>query len=150
MRRKLVAICIVSLAVVILGSPALADPGRGANVLCYLWANNASPTIGVPYTPSTIYSYNAIGRAQANSITKTATGVYSVSCKGVGGGALFSGSGSWGPGGHVQVSAYGDGNPNTCHVGSWGTGGRDFTASVDCFAPNGAPADSRFDFLVIW
>ena len=150
MNRKLVVICVVALAVVVLGRPALADPGRGANVLCYVWASNASPTIGVPYTPSPTYSFNAVGRAQANSITKRSTGVYIVTCKGVGGGALFSGSGSWGAGGHVQVSAYGSGNPRTCHVGSWGTAVPDFTASVYCFAPNGTPSDSPFDLLFIW
>ena len=150
MRRTLFAICLVALAVVVSGTPALADPGRGANVLCYVWANNPSPVIGVPYTPSPTYSFNAVGRASANSVTKESTGVYYVTCKGVGGGALFSGSGSWGPGGHVQVSAYGGGNPDHCHVGGWGTGGADFTASVYCFAPNGAPSDSAFDLLFVW
>ena len=37
----------------------------------------------------------------------TAVGVYTVTCKGVGGGPLVSGGGRWGPGGHVQVTAYG-------------------------------------------
>jgi hypothetical protein len=150
MRRTLVTICLVALTVVLSGSTAFADPGRGANVLCYVWANSPSPAIGVPYTPSTIYSFNAVGRAQANTITKEGTGVYVVTCKGVGGGALFSGSGSWGAGGHVQVSAYGSGNPDHCHVGGWGTGGTDFSASVYCFSPNGAPADSPFDLLFVW
>ena len=150
MRRTLLAICLVTLAAVVSGKPALADPGRGADVLCYVWANSASPSIGVPYTPSPTYSFNAVGRSQANTITKESTGVYFVTCKGVGGGALFSGSGSWGAGGHVQVSAYGGGNPDHCHVGGWGTGGADFTASVYCFAPNGAPADSTFDLLFVW
>jgi hypothetical protein len=149
MYRKLVAICVVTLAVVVLGSSALADPGRGANVVCYVWANIASPSIGVPYTPSPTYSFNAVGRTQANSITKNGTGSYTVICKGVGGGPLFSGSGSWGAGGHVQVSAYGF-TPNQCHVGDWGTGGSNFSASVLCNTPGGTPADTNFDLLFVW
>ena len=144
MRRTLVALCLLTLASVVWVSPALADPGRGANVLCYFWANNASPPIGTPYTPSSIYSYNTVSRAAANSVTKTATGVYSVACNGVGGGT------AWGAGGHVQVSAYGPANPNHCHVDFWSTGATNFTAEVSCYNPAGAPADSRFDFLFIW
>jgi hypothetical protein len=131
-------------------TPTLADPGRGATILCYLWANNASPTIGTPYEPNSLYSYNEQHRAGAIKVTKTATGTYSVTCGGVGGGT------AWGPGGHVQVSAYGDGINTFCHVGSWSTGGADFTASVDCFGkgtgPGGgpAPADSQFDLLFVW
>lgn len=147
--RKLVASCVLTLAVAVLSLPALADPGRGANVLCYVWANQASPPIGIAYIPSTTYSFNAVGRAQANSITKQSTGSYTVTCKGVGGGPLFAGSGSWGPGGHVQVSAYGF-TPNSCHVGGWGTGGADFTASVYCHNPAGVLADTNFDLLFVW
>lgn len=149
MQRTSVRLFVLTTAVAISSLPAFADPGRGANILCYVWANNASPTIGVPYTPSPTYSYNAVGRSQANSITKTSTGAYNVTCKGVGGGPLFSGSGSWGPGGHVQVSAYGF-TPNTCHVGSWGTGGPDFSASVFCHNSAGVPADTQFDLLFVW
>src|SRR5262245_11824838 len=87
--------------IAILAQPATTDPGRGAGVQCYVWANNSSSGIGAPYTPSTLYSYNAVGRANANTVTRTAVGQYSVTCKGVGGGALFAGSGSWGAGGHV-------------------------------------------------
>src|SRR5262249_21306861 len=102
--KKLTAFCVFAL--LLLGATAaMADPGRGSSVQCYLWANTASPAIGVAYTPSTIYSYNAVGRAAGITVTKTATGTYTVTCKGVGGGSLFSGSGTWGAGGHVQVTA---------------------------------------------
>ena len=165
-------------------SPAAADPGRGADILCYLWAHNASPAIGVAYTPSSIYSYNSVGRAPAITVTRTGVGTYSVTCQGVGGGALFSSapagdatgeesrglsneaaqrsaeeraatgdaqeaSGSWGSGGHVQVTAYGS-NPNYCKVTGWSTGGRDFTAGVRCFTHTGALSDSNFDLLFVW
>lgn len=149
MKRTTVRLFVLTAAVAIASLPALADPGRGANILCYVWANQPSPPIGVPYTPSSIYSYNTVGRAQANSITKVATGDYSVTCKGVRGGALFSGSGSWGPGGHVQASAYGF-TSNTCHVASWGTGGPDFSATVLCYNSAGVPTDSYFDLLFVW
>lgn len=130
-------------------SPARADPGRGAGVMCYVWANSASPTINTPYEPDATYSYNAVGRAQGNSITKIGTGTYDVTCNGVGGGALFSGSGSWGSGGHVEVTAYGN-TTNTCHVYDWSTGGANFTAAVQCRTPGGALADTQFDLLFVW
>jgi len=129
---------------------AQADPGRGATILCYLWAHDPSPPLNTPYTPSSTYSFNAQNRSGGIKVTKVATGSYVVTCTGVGGGS------PWGPGGHVQVSAYGDGNNRSCHVGSWSTGGPDFTATVDCFGSGGgtgggpAPADSRFDLLFLW
>src|SRR6516162_5775296 len=84
-------------------TPSLAQAtGRGAATLCYFWAHNASPPLNTPYEPSDIYSFNAVNGPKGNSVTKTATGTYSVKCTGVGGGALL------GPGGHVQVSAYGN------------------------------------------
>jgi hypothetical protein len=149
MYRILAALCILSLVCAVQISPALADPGRGANVLCYVWAHSPSPTIGVPYTPSPTYSYNTVGRANANSVTKTSTGNYTVTCGGIGGGALFTGSGSWGAGGHVQVTAYGS-TPNYCKVNFWSTGGANFSASVSCYNPNGVRVDNQFDLLFIW
>lgn len=131
-------------------SPAAADPGRGAGTMCYLWAHDGSSAIGVPYTPSTTYSYNAVGRAAANTVTRTAIGTYTVTCKGVGGGALFSGSGSWGAGGHVQVTAYGSEDADYCKIAGWGTGGADFTATVACYNSAGGRSDSRFDLLFTW
>ena len=91
---------VLALACSVWATPALADPGRGATVLCYVWADQASPALNTPYTPSPLYSFNAQNRAGGNSITRTATGTYSVKCTGVGGGS------PWGEGGHVQVSSY--------------------------------------------
>jgi hypothetical protein len=180
------AVALLSLVALVLVTgvaPAAADPGRGADILCYLWANNASPTINAPYVPSNIYSYNSVGRAQAITVTRTAVGQYTVTCQGVGGGALFSStgeaageesrgqtneavqrqaeeraaagdaaeaSGSWGSGGHVQVTAYGSEDADQCKVASWATGGRDFTAFVRCYNHAGGLADSRFDLLFVW
>lgn len=150
MKRTLFAFGVLGLGSFALATPSLADPGRGATVLCYLWAHNPSPLLNTPYEPSPTYSFNAQNRAGGITVTKTGTGTYLVKCTGVGGGS------PWGPGGHVQVSSYGDGLNTFCHVGSWGTGGPDFTASVDCFGKGGgggggpAPQDSRFDLLFLW
>jgi len=147
--KKLSAVCIFALVLGGWASAALADPGRGSATQCYVWANDPSPAIGAPYIPSTIYSYNAVGRSAANSVTKTATGTYTVKCRGVGGGSLFGGSGTWGPGGHVQVTAYGS-TADHCKVQSWVSGGADFSATVRCFNAAGAAADNRFDLLFVW
>jgi hypothetical protein len=150
MSRKIIFACVLTLILAAGAFPAMADPGRGANVLCYVWANEPTRAIGSPYTPSTPYSYNAVGRSAANTITRTGTGVYVVTCKGVGGGPLFSGSGSWGAGGHVQVTAYGGEDADTCKIVSWGTGGADFFANVRCFNHAGGLSDNRFDLLFVW
>ena len=139
---------VMVLGCILWATPSLADPGRGTTVLCYLWANEASPALNTAYTPSSTYSFNAQDRAAGISVTKTATGTYAVKCAGVGGTG-------WGPGGHVQVSAYGSSN-TFCHVQDWGTGGADFIANVLCFGKGGgggggpAPEDSQFDLLFIW
>jgi len=141
------ALGVLALGSIVWATPSFADPGRGATTLCYLWNNNASPTIGTAYEPNSTYSFNAQNRAGGIRVTRTATGTYSVTCTGVGGGS------AWGPGGHVQVSAYGFGNNGSCHVQSWGTGGPDFTATVNCYGGGGTGGvlkDSQFDLLFIW
>jgi hypothetical protein len=148
MSKRLV-VCVFAIALIGWALPSAADPGRGSNVQCYVWANNPTSAIGVPYTPSVPYSYNAVGRSAANLVTRTGVGIYSVTCKGVGGGPLFGGSGTWGPGGHVQVTAYGS-DSDYCKVVSWVTGGADFTANVRCFNTAGALSDDRFDLLFVW
>jgi hypothetical protein len=150
MRKLMILACLFAMVLGICALPAMADPGRGANVQCYVWAHSANSTLGAAYTPSPTYSYNAIGRASSNTITRTATGTYTVTCKGVGGGALFSGATSWGPGGHVQVTAYGSEDADYCKVVNWTTGGADFSANVKCYNSSGAASDSRFDLLFIW
>ena len=132
-------------------TPSLADPGRGAAVLCYVWANNASPAVNTAYEPDTRFSFNAQNRAAGIKVAKTATGTYTVTCTGVGGG----GSSTWGYGGHVQVSSYGSSN-TFCHVQEWATSAPDFSATVVCFGPGGGggggPAlhDSQFTLLFVW
>jgi hypothetical protein len=148
--KKLTAICLFALLAGVWATTAAADPGRGSSTQCYLWANDPSSPIGTAYTPSAPYSYNAVSRANGNTVTRTAVGTYSVTCRGVGGGALFGGSGSWGAGGHVQVTAYGGEDADQCKIVSWGTGGADFTATVRCYNRTGAVSDNRFDLLFLW
>ncbi len=148
--KRITAVCVFALALAAWASPSMADPGRGSSVQCYVWANDATSTIGTPYSPTAIYSYNAVGKAAANTVTRTAVGVYTVVCKGVGGGGLFSGSGSWGAGGHVQVTAYGGEDADQCKVTSWTSGGADFSATVRCYNHAGALSDNRFDLLFVW
>jgi hypothetical protein len=144
---------VLALGCIVWATPSFADAGRGAATLCYLWADNPSPPLNTPYTPDATYSFNAQDGSNGITVTKTGTGTYLVTCTGVGGGS------PWGPGGHVQVSAYGDGLNTFCHVGHWETGpffSPDFHATVDCFGRGGgtgggpAPADSRFDLLFVW
>jgi hypothetical protein len=150
MSRRLFVACIFALALAAWASPSFADPGRGATVLCYIWNHSASSPINTPYTPSTTYSYNTVGRAAANTVTRTGVGQYTVTCKGVGGGPLFSGAATWGPGGHVQVTAYGGEDADQCKVQSWVTGGADFTVFIRCYNHAGGLSDNRFDMLFVW
>lgn len=147
--NRLAAACAFALLLGFSASASMADPGRGSSVQCYLWANDPSSTIGAAYTPSVPYSYNAVSRANGNTVTRTAVGTYTVTCRGVGGGALFGGA-TWGPGGHVQVTAYGGEDADQCKVVSWGTGGQDFSATVRCYNRLGALSDNRFDLLFLW
>jgi hypothetical protein len=127
MKRNLLIACSLILVCAAWVSPASADPGRGTTVLCYLWASIPSPTIGAPYEPNILYSYNEQNRAKGISVTKTATGSYTVTCTGVGGGT------AWGEGGHVQVTAVGS-NSTFCKVVDWSTGAANFRALVHFMA----------------
>lgn len=169
-RLSLVMVCAAAMGWAL---PAHADPGRAPAILCYAWANNATPSINVPYSPSSTYSYDFVSRDQGITITRTATGTYTVTCKGVGGGVVGTTAAAdaepetaataeekqasaddkaatWGAGGHVQVTAYGGEDADHCKVLSWATGGSDFTAFVKCYNYKGKAADSRFDLLFVW
>ena len=150
MPLRICATCALAMTAAAWVSPAAADPGRGTSTMCYVWAHNPTQAINVPYSPNGTYSYNAVGRAVANLVTRTAVGTYLVTCKGVGGGPLFAGSGSWGAGGHVQVTAYGTEDADYCKVGGWATGGADFSATVRCYNSNGLPSDNRFTLSFLW
>jgi hypothetical protein len=143
MIKKLSFIALIG-PMVIWGTNAFAAPGRSANTQCYVWAHNASPAVSTPYSPSATYSFNANGDAATyNSVTKTAKGNYTVTCKNVGG------SGWAAAGGHVQVTAYGASSAN-CKINYWINNGADFNAYVKCYTPAGAAVDSQFDLLYMW
>jgi Zn-dependent metalloprotease len=102
----------------------------------YAWANN--PT-AASYTPMAAYAYNSSGGAI--TINRSSVGRYVVQFAGLGGGSSFGGS--------VQVTSYG-GDSASCKVQSWGSGGSNFVANVNCFSAAGAPVDSRYTVLVSW
>jgi hypothetical protein len=90
----------------------------------YVWAYTGSGTLGG------YYQFNSTGAA--NSITNPATGSYLVSLPGLGG-----------PGGAVEVTAYGGGNAS-CKVGYWTYSGTTENVNVLCQTPAGAPVNSAF------
>lgn len=93
----------------------------------YLWANEqATPA----YCPSSTYSWNSSDGV--NCITRSAAGDYLVELPGLGG-----------PGGTVQVTAYGSGGEH-CKVQGWAPVGAVQRVHVRCFNAAGAAADSRF------
>lgn len=101
--------------------------------LAYVWANNATATLHTPYTPNLTYQASSGG---ANiTITRSATGVYSVHMPGIGNPATT----------HVQVTPYGS-TPARCVTPGWGynMAGNAQDATVRCYSMNGAAMDSRF------
>ena len=90
--------------------------------IAFAWANNPK---SASYTPNGGISYNPGG---AITVTRSATGTYTVAFAGLNG-----------TGGDVQVNALG--SNASCYSAGWTT---NFTASVDCADPTGAPVDSQF------
>jgi len=96
----------------------------------YVWANQPSAAINVPYTPSLTYQWNSAGGDV--SITHTGTGSYSV---------LFPNQNFFG--GTVEVTAYGAGT-DYCKVQNWGPASGGQQVNVRCFTTNGTPWDTLF------
>lgn len=103
----------------------------------YAWVNDGSPS--APYQPSPGYRFSSSN--QPITVTKTATGTYSV---------LFAGQGRTAGTDRevVIVSGYGGTNLQ-CQPGPWTSAGADLSATVYCFTSAGAAADSRFDVALI-
>jgi hypothetical protein len=136
--RTLVRFCVVAAVM----ASTLAVTAAGADAVghgyAYVWANDASSAIGVGYTPALGYQANSTG-AQ-NTVTRTATGVYSVSFPGIG--AL----------GTATVSAYGTSgaDPNArCKIKNWAaaSAGVGTVLTVLCYSGTGSPVDSTFTAL---
>jgi hypothetical protein len=127
-----------ALTAVLVPSPA-ADASGPNHGYGYVWAENPSTAIGVPYTPSPTYQFNSTGRV--NMVMRTGVGAYSV---------VFP---AFGPRGTALVTAYG--GPSTrpddrCKILRWsvvpnGPSAPDNTVlQVRCFTRTGAPVDSLF------
>jgi hypothetical protein len=101
--------------------------------LAYVWANNATPALHTPYTPSPTYQANSGGGNI--TITRSATGVYSVHMIGLGNPETT----------HVQVTPYGT-TPARCVTPGWGYNfaGNAQDATVRCYSMDGDAMDTRF------
>ncbi len=99
------------------------------------WADQATTD---EYAVNAFYSSSSGGAIRS---TRSGPGAYQV---------WFPGLAS-GPGQResIHVSAYGNGPPRRCRVRSWESEGTDLVADIRCHDFAGAPADSRFDILVV-
>ena len=135
------ASCLLMVAVgFVCTSVTIAQARNRGKPECYVLADQPTASLNVPYTPDPTYSFDAKGGGTIR-VLRFATGSYAVTCTGVGGGPT-------GVGGNVQITSYG-GFGLFCDVGTWSTGGADFSANVYCFGAGGFPADSYFNLLFI-
>lgn len=108
------------------------DDGPG-NAWAYAWAQSATTDHNAPSNYSRNSSGDVFGAGVTNTVTHMATGEYLVAFPAIG--SVWSGN--------VQVSAYGTDNVRCKVRGAislWSAA----TVRVDCHAPNGALADSKF------
>jgi hypothetical protein len=113
--------------------------GRAGMRYGFAWANNSAATSN--YTPDATFSLNSSGGAITSR--RTGAGQYLI---------VFAGLGR--PSGrmeNVQLSpAWEDGNQLICNITSWGnTGANDLSVTVACYDLTGAPANARFNVLVV-
>lgn len=101
--------------------------------LAYLLATR--PTTS-SYTPPDVYQYNSKGAS--NSVTRTATGSYTVTFP-----AMLRAATEQSKGGTVLVTAYGQTN-SYCKVQNWGPSSGSIVANVRCYTPTGVLADTIF------
>lgn len=100
----------------------------------YAWASDAT---SATYTPSAEWRFNSSGGGI--TITRSAAGTYAVRFAGLGQ--------ATGQRENVQVTSYIE--LAYCGTGGWETQGSDLIVNVRCFAPGGAPMDSRYTVLVV-
>jgi hypothetical protein len=105
-------------------------PTAASRSFAYLFADQAS---AASYTPDLQHQFNSSSRV--NTITRTATGAYSV---------LLPGLAS--PGGTVKVTAH-SASGDSCNAASWAGAGADEVVDVRCFDTTGAPVDDRFTLV---
>jgi hypothetical protein len=125
-----------------IGSGAAANTDFSLDVLgkradrAFAFANQPTAT---NYAPASAGSYNPAG---ATRVYRDGVGRYRV---------VFSGLGGYLPqgfGGHVQANAVGAGKVH-CIVERWtGSPSPDLSVTVECYAPSGARADTKFTTMV--
>lgn len=111
------------------------DRAGGYGTFAYLWANQASPPLGVPYTPDPGYSYDVTGVTP--QVWRQSTGVYMMTM-----GAVDAHYPLTYQDAVYEITAYGK-SPVRCEV----HGENDeypTPVGVFCVAPSGKPADTRF------
>jgi hypothetical protein len=157
MRRTAAMITLLALGCLGLVKPSFAAP----SVRCFVFANDPSPPLNTPYTPSVMFD-------AANGqliVMKFATGGYLVHC------ALKGNIKQEQTVGNVQVTAVVSGDTNNnlfCNLEGWVVGPPEnfnppgppgvpiLSAVVRCFGKGGgggggpALADSAFNLLFIW
>ena len=126
----------------ILGNPQAASAAHSG----FVWSNNATSAIGVPYTPNPLFAYNSTGGAV--TITRTGTGLYLVTFAGLG--ATSTGTSGAGSGGNAQVSSYNSAMTNKyiAKITKVDSLSSDFNVSVRTQKANGAAGNEMFSVLV--
>jgi len=116
--------------------------GNGASS-GYLRANDADVALATPYTPDPSDQFNSTGAT--NTVTRTATGLYTATLPGLGDGGLLGSINR----GTVHVTASST-SSKRCEVSGWhgtvpvGGGSSSLVADVACHTAAGAPSNSRF------
>lgn len=115
---------------------AVVTVGSDDSRLAYALADQ--PSAAAPYVPDPVLRFSTSGGAI--TVTRTATGSYTVSFAGLG----------RPPGGrdNVQVTTVA-GGPIYCKAASWDASGADLVATVRCVRKDASLADSKFSILAL-
>jgi hypothetical protein len=98
----------------------------------YVWANQPSAPVGVPYSPDARHSFNMQG-GETNTVTRDGTGRYRVRLSRI---PAFDQ-------GNPVVTAHGS-STAVCSVTELFSSGSSSAVDVDCQTPAGTPVDSAF------
>ncbi|MGQ0704110.1 MAG: Ig-like domain-containing protein [Gemmatimonadales bacterium] len=111
------------------------ERGRAAQRTGFAWTNQSTVA---NYTPDPLYSHNRSGGAI--TAFRSGPGTYQIDFDN-----FVKGTGTE----TVVITAYGASN-RFCRTGPWGMNtATTFRVNVACYDPSGAPADSRYDIIVI-
>ena len=126
----------------IFGNPQAASAAGFA----FAWSNISNSALNVPYTPNPLYAFNPSGGAV--TITRTGTGLYTVTFSGFG--ATSTGATN---GGNVQVSSFNSAMTNKyiAKIISWNSLGNDFIVYIRTQRANGLAGNEMFSVMaVVW